>query len=81
MCGSGHPARTAAAMTATRHEHWLHAFLEGALLAVDDVAHENVDQRVLHQGEEDKHRAAGHEYVDSLPRNDTYYKRVYEMAE
>ena len=49
-----------------RHKHGLHAFLEGALLSVDNVAHQNVHQGVLHQRHEDEDRAARHEHVNSL---------------
>ena len=36
------------------------------LLDVGDVAHDDVDQGVLHQAEEHEHRAAGHEHVNGL---------------
>ena len=36
------------------------------LLNVGDVAHHDVDQGVLHQGEKDEDRAARHEDIDSL---------------
>ena len=40
----------------------------GALLLLDvsDVPHDDVDQGVLHQGQEHEHRAARHEHVYSL---------------
>ena len=44
----------------------------GALLLLDvgNVAHHDVDQGVLHQGEKDEDRAAGHEDIDSLERGE-----------
>ena len=36
------------------------------LLDVGNVAHHDVDQGVLHQGEKDEDRAARHEDIDSL---------------
>ena len=38
------------------------------LLDVGDVAHDDVDQGVLHQREEDEHRAPGHEHIDCLDK-------------
>ncbi len=65
LTGGGHSGRSAI-VTSARHKHGLHAFLECALFAVDDVAHEDVDQGVLHQREKDEDGAAGHEHVNSL---------------
>ena len=49
-----------------------HAGQAGALLLlnVGNVAHHDVDQRVLHQGEKDEDRAARHEDIDSLDREE-----------
>lgn len=67
--GSAAPVVAAAvvvAATGCRHKHGLHALLEGALLAVDYVAHQNVDQGVLHQRHENEDGAARHEHVNRL---------------
>ena len=40
------------------------------LLDVGDVAHDDVDEGVLHQREEHEHGAAGHEHVDGLERKE-----------
>ena len=40
------------------------------LLDVGNVAHHDVDQGVLHQGEKDEDRAARHEDIDSLERGE-----------
>lgn len=65
---AGHSSGSASvvATAGRRHKHGLHSFLQGALLSVDNVAHQNVHQGVLHQRHEDEHRAAGHEHVNSL---------------
>ena len=44
----------------------------GALLLLDvgNVAHHDVDEGVLHQGEKDEDRAARHEDIDSLERGE-----------
>ena len=47
-------------------EDGLHAALEGAVVALDEVAQDDVDQRVLHQRAEHEHGAARHEDVDGL---------------
>ena len=49
-----------------------HAGQAGALLLlnVGNVAHHDVDQRVLHQGEKDEDRAARHEDIDCLEREE-----------
>ena len=43
------------------------------LLDVRDVAHDDVDQGVLHQREEHEHRAAGHEHINGLHSGITMY--------
>ena len=40
------------------------------LLDVGDVAHDDVDEGVLHQREEHEHGAAGHEHIDGLERRE-----------
>ena len=63
---SGIGTSAVAAVTGVVHEHWFHAFLECAFIAVDDVAHQDIDQGVFHQREKYKDGAAGHEDIDSL---------------
>jgi hypothetical protein len=41
-------------------------FLKVVLTNVGNVPHDNVDESVLHEGEEHKHRAPRHEHVDGL---------------
>jgi hypothetical protein len=48
------------------YENALHAPLESAVVAFDEIAHDDVHQRVLHQRAEYEHGASGHEYVDGL---------------
>jgi hypothetical protein len=79
--GGRHPGGSATpvvAATGCRHKHGLHAFLEGALLAVDYVAHQNVDQGVLHQRHENEDGAARHEHVNRL---DILYESTRKFLE
>jgi hypothetical protein len=48
------------------YENALHAPLDGAVVAFDEIAHDDVHQRVLHQRAEYEDGAPGHEYVDGL---------------
>ena len=50
----------------TGYENALHAPLDGAVVAFDEIAHDDVHQRVLHQRAEYENGASGHEYVDGL---------------
>ena len=53
-------------------ENVFDALFQGALLGCFAfVAHDDVDQRVLHQRREDEQRAAGHERVNRLSTSST----------
>ena len=63
---SGSASVVASSSGCCRHKHGLHAFLQSALLSVDNVAHQDVHQGVFHQRHEYEDGTAGHEHVNSL---------------